>query len=114
VHLYQQVHLHAPISTIAGLLLPATNPPPFSHPPRRHPVEFSLTKRLKRDKKAEETDLSTQAAPNSVRVNHADLTLAVNFDSSTIVGTYLGVCVCGPSTAGSASHGRATLALPPD
>ena len=44
----------------------------------------SPKKKMKRDETAEETDLSTQSAPNTVRVTHADVQMDVNFDTTTI------------------------------
>ena len=35
----------------------------------------------------EETDLSTQSAPNSVRITHADITMDVDFETTTIQST---------------------------
>lgn len=43
-------------------------------------------KKMKVDERAEEMDLSTQSAPNAVRVSHADITMDVDFGTTTIQG----------------------------
>lgn len=46
-------------------------------------------KKMKVDERAEEMDLSTQSAPNAVRVSHADITMDVDFGTTTIQGIYI-------------------------
>ena len=52
-------------------------------------VYIMSAKKMKVDERAEEMDLSTQSAPNAVRVSHADITMDVDFGTTTIQGIYI-------------------------